>query len=61
MSCLLHTPEPILPRPPLPPQVRNAAGGIVQFMYGDDGMDPVTMEGKDGKPMDFDRLLAQVG
>ena len=29
-------------------------------MYGDDGMDPVTMEGKDGKPMDFDRLLAQV-
>ena len=23
-------------------------------------MDPVTMEGKDGKPMDFGRLLAQV-
>ena len=40
--------------------VRNAASGIVQFMYGDDGMDPVTMEGKDGKPVDFARLLAQV-
>ncbi|GAX79763.1 hypothetical protein CEUSTIGMA_g7204.t1 [Chlamydomonas eustigma] len=40
--------------------VRNAAGGIVQFKYGDDGMDPVTMEGKDGKPLDFGRIVAQV-
>eukprot|EP00197_Chlamydomonas_leiostraca_P012021 CAMPEP_0202861128 /NCGR_PEP_ID=MMETSP1391-20130828/2625_1 /ASSEMBLY_ACC=CAM_ASM_000867 /TAXON_ID=1034604 /ORGANISM="Chlamydomonas leiostraca, Strain SAG 11-49" /LENGTH=1424 /DNA_ID=CAMNT_0049540457 /DNA_START=102 /DNA_END=4376 /DNA_ORIENTATION=+ len=40
--------------------VRNAAGGIVQFRYGDDGMDPVTMEGKDGQPLDFDRLLSKV-
>lgn len=40
--------------------VRNAAGGIVQFSYGDDGLDPVVMEGKDGKPLDFERLLAKV-
>ncbi|XP_016187356.1 DNA-directed RNA polymerase III subunit 1 [Arachis ipaensis] len=37
--------------------VRNAAGGIVQFCYGDDGMDPAGMEGKDGKPLNFDRLF----
>lgn len=41
--------------------VRNAACGIVQFSYGDDGLDPVVMEGKDGKPLDFERLLAKVG
>ena len=41
--------------------VRNAASGMVQFMYGDDGMDPVTMEGKDAKPLDFKRLLEAVG
>jgi hypothetical protein len=40
--------------------VRNAAGGIVQFAYGDDGLDPVVMEGKDGRPLDFERLLAKV-
>lgn len=40
--------------------VRNAAGGVVQFSYGDDGMDPLVMEGKDGKPLDFEKLLAKV-
>jgi DNA-directed RNA polymerase III subunit RPC1 len=40
--------------------VRNAAGGIVQFSYGDDGMDPVVMEGRSGQPLDFERLLAKV-
>ncbi|WIA12568.1 hypothetical protein OEZ85_006229 [Tetradesmus obliquus] len=40
--------------------VRNAAGGIVQFAYGDDGLDPVVMEGKEGRPLDFERLLAKV-
>ncbi|PNW84960.1 hypothetical protein CHLRE_03g165750v5 [Chlamydomonas reinhardtii] len=40
--------------------VRNAAGGIVQLLYGEDGMDPVAMEGKDGKPLDFGRLMAKV-
>ncbi|GLC35764.1 hypothetical protein PLESTM_000363300 [Pleodorina starrii] len=40
--------------------VRNAAGGIVQLLYGEDGMDPVAMEGKDGKPLDFGRLMAKI-
>jgi len=40
--------------------VRNAAGGIVQFVYGDDGMDPVTMEGKGASALDFDRVLGKV-
>jgi DNA-directed RNA polymerase III subunit RPC1 len=41
--------------------VRNAAGGIVQFTYGDDGMDPVTMEGGSGAPLDLNKTLAKVG
>ena len=41
--------------------VRNAASGIVQFTYGDDGMDPVAMEGIGCQPIDFERLLAKVG
>jgi len=40
--------------------VRNAAGGIVQFVYGDDGMDPVTMEGNTGSALDFDRVVMKV-
>ena len=41
-------------------QVRNAANNIVQLSYGDDGLDPVSMEGKDGQPIDFERALSQV-
>ncbi|KAL5581146.1 hypothetical protein UlMin_013588 [Ulmus minor] len=37
--------------------VRNASGGIVQFCYGDDGMDPAQMEGKSGAPLNFERLF----
>ncbi|KAL6204627.1 hypothetical protein ACLB2K_021894 [Fragaria x ananassa] len=37
--------------------VRAANGGIVQFCYGDDGMDPAMMEGKSGVPLDFYRLF----
>lgn len=37
--------------------VRNASGCIVQFRYGDDGMDPVHMEAKSGAPLNFDRLF----
>lgn len=37
--------------------VRNTGGSIVQFCYGDDGMDPAGMEGKDGKPLNFERLF----
>lgn len=40
--------------------VRNAAGGVVQLQYGEDGMDPVGMEGKDGEPVAFQRVLALV-
>ncbi|KAI3875305.1 hypothetical protein MKX03_000732 [Papaver bracteatum] len=36
--------------------VRSASGGVIQFLYGDDGMDPSRMEGKDGAPLNFDRL-----
>jgi len=34
--------------------VRNSTGGIVQFRYGDDGLDPACLEG-DGQPTDFRR------
>lgn len=40
--------------------VRNASGCIVQFLYGDDGMDPVTMEGKSSFPLNFERMLLKV-
>lgn len=35
--------------------VRNCSGGIVQFVYGDDGLDPTGMEGQN-KPVDFVRV-----
>lgn len=34
--------------------VRNSVGAIVQFRYGDDGLDPVRLEG-DAVPVDFNR------
>ncbi|XP_052199339.1 DNA-directed RNA polymerase III subunit 1 isoform X2 [Diospyros lotus] len=40
--------------------VRNASGCIVQFIYGDDNMDPSQMEGKGGFPLNFDRILLKV-
>lgn len=36
--------------------VRNSTGGIVQFCYGDDGLDPASMEGE-GAPVAFARTL----
>lgn len=58
-NCLPHA-------PPLPPAhydgtTRNAAGAVVQFVYGDDGMDPVLMEAGDGTPLDLGRTLSKVG
>ncbi len=35
--------------------VRNCVGGVVQFVYGDDALDPTGMEGKD-KPVEFPRV-----
>lgn len=37
--------------------VRNAAGSIMQIQYGDDSLDPVSMEGNDGIPIAFQRLF----
>jgi DNA-directed RNA polymerase III subunit RPC1 len=37
--------------------VRDANCSLVQFCYGDDGMDPAGMEGTNGKPLNFDRLF----
>ncbi|WCJ25207.1 DNA-directed RNA polymerase III subunit 1 [Euphorbia peplus] len=40
--------------------VRNAGGCIIQFVYGDDGLDPASMEGKGGTPLNLDRLFMKV-
>lgn len=40
--------------------VRNSNGTIIQFFYGDDGMDPAQMEGQEGFPLDFERLRFKV-
>mmetsp|Transcript_61091 Transcript_61091/g.144156 ORF Transcript_61091/g.144156 Transcript_61091/m.144156 type:complete len:1479 (-) Transcript_61091:130-4566(-) len=37
--------------------VRNSHGGIVQFRYGDDGLDPLLMEDDDGRPLNLRRML----
>lgn len=36
--------------------VRSSMGDIVQFIYGEDGLDPACMEGKD-KPIDVERIF----
>eukprot|EP00850_Spirogloea_muscicola_P023482 SM000360S13676 [mRNA] locus=s360:20430:29808:- [translate_table: standard] len=40
--------------------VRNSSGGIVQLVYGDDGMDPVDMEGAEGTPLNLQRMMTKV-
>jgi len=41
--------------------VRNSTGGIVQLAYGDDGLEPTEMEGKDkSSPVEFTRLAQHV-
>jgi DNA-directed RNA polymerase III subunit RPC1 len=40
--------------------VRNSSGTIVQLAYGDDGLDPIQMEGPNGKPLDLAALLREV-
>lgn len=40
--------------------VRASNNGIVQFVYGGDGLDPFDMEG-DAKPVDFNRTWAHCG
>ncbi len=38
--------------------VRNTAGTLVQFLYGEDGIDPARSAG--GEPIDFERVLGAV-
>lgn len=40
--------------------VRTSAGEVVQFAYGDDGMNPARMEGSSSKPLDYDTVLRHV-
>jgi len=37
--------------------VRTSSNEIVQFMFGDDGLDPAYIEAKDGKVLDFQHIL----
>ena len=37
--------------------VRSSGGGVVQLTYGDDGLDPLAMEGRDAAPLNLGRLL----
>lgn len=37
--------------------VRGSTGGVVQVCYGDDGLDPMLMEGNDGEPVNFERTI----
>jgi DNA-directed RNA polymerase III subunit RPC1 len=39
--------------------VRDSSGGMVQFTYGDDGLDPVMIEG-DQQPVEFSRTLDHI-
>ena len=39
--------------------VRNSAGGVVQFAYGDDMLNPAFMEGNN-RPVEFKRLLQSI-
>ena len=38
--------------------VRNSEGNVVQYTYGDDGLDPAMMEAANGRPINFERTLA---
>jgi DNA-directed RNA polymerase III subunit RPC1 len=39
--------------------VRNSEGAIVQFRYGDDGLDPMTIEGA-GIPVEYERNMKHI-
>ncbi|KAH7729808.1 RNA polymerase Rpb1 [Aphelenchoides avenae] len=40
--------------------VRTSTGEIVQFRFGEDGLDPAFMEAKDGSVVDFNHILEHV-
>ncbi len=37
--------------------VRNSESNLVQFRYGDDGLDPARMEARNGRPVNFSRVM----
>uniref|UniRef100_A0A915ASZ0 DNA-directed RNA polymerase subunit n=2 Tax=Parascaris univalens TaxID=6257 RepID=A0A915ASZ0_PARUN len=40
--------------------VRSSVGDIIEFTFGEDGLDPALMEAKDGKVVDFKHVLEHV-
>ena len=40
--------------------VRTSTNEVVQFLYGDDGLDPAFMEGKDAKLVEHLHILEQI-
>merc|ERR1719217_1461186 len=40
--------------------VRTSAGDVVQFAFGDDGLNPARMEGSSSKPLDFQYVMQHV-
>ncbi|CAI4229809.1 unnamed protein product [Auanema sp. JU1783] len=40
--------------------VRSSVGDIVEFVFGEDGLDPSVMEAKDGSVVDFDHILEHI-
>jgi DNA-directed RNA polymerase subunit A' len=38
--------------------VRNTAGTVIQFVYGEDGVDPTRSTG--GDPVDFEQIFAEI-
>lgn len=40
--------------------VRTSTNEVVQFVFGDDGLDPAYMEARDGKLVDLNHILTQV-
>lgn len=37
--------------------VRSSAGDIIEFSFGEDGLDPSAMESKDGNVVDFKHIM----
>lgn len=40
--------------------VRSSTGEIVEFIYGEDGLDPALMEAKSGSVIDFTHVLEHI-
>ena len=40
--------------------VRTSTGEIVQYQFGEDGLDPCVMEAKDGSVVDYAHILAHI-